>query len=126
MEFRIENYQELYEMYIEDSVQLYEICCRYQIVVLESKFKGEVVSYLLENTNGIMHYLLYNYKKDNDFNLNSYAINIQVLDISKSPIYTPFNVFYDASYIPFDKLEDYVEWYSKIDDIDLLECTTPN
>jgi len=126
MEFTVENYQELYEIYIEDSVQLYEICCRYRIVVIESKFKGGVISYKLENMKGIMHILLYNYKKDNDFNLNSYAINIQVLEISKSPIHTPFNVLYDASYIPFDKLEDYVEWYSKIDDIDLLEYATPN
>jgi hypothetical protein len=126
MEFTVENYQELYEIYIEDSVQLYEICCRYRIVVIESKFKGGVISYKLENMKGIMHILLYNYKKDNDFNLNSYAINIQVLDISKSPIHTPFNVFSDASYIPFDELEDYLEWYSKIDDIDILEFTTPN
>ena len=126
MEFTVENYQELYEIYIEDSVQLYEICCKYRIVVLESRFKGGVISYTLENMKGIMHILLCNYKKDNDFNLNSYAINIQILDISKSPVHTPFNVFYDASYIPFDKLEDYLEWYSKIDDIDLLEFTTPN
>jgi hypothetical protein len=124
MEINIEDYNGLYDLYIEDSTIVFNCCKNYSIKIIESKFKSGINTYVIENHFGILNKLSFNYTVNYTSGERSYFLYIKILNSSGSPIFTPYNLYSNNSYINIDDLENYLRWYAPLEEMYLLGHTT--
>jgi len=124
MEISNKDFNELFNIYLDDSSIVYNCSNDCHIKIIKSTFKPGLNTYVIENHHGILNKLYFNYSVKNNISERSYVLNIKILDIYGYPIDTPYNLYINDSYIDIGDLENYLRWYAALDNMHLLNHST--
>jgi len=117
----------LFEMYMEDTLMLYNICKSYDISIIKTLYNIGTVSYTIMNLNNISQKIYFSYVVD-EMNDDTYKLGneIKILTPTNHPLDTPFNINDYSSYIHLYDLEPYIIWFSDLEKNCIIQTTPPS
>jgi hypothetical protein len=115
----------LFNSYIKTCMFFNERCEDHSIDIVKTKLDNYYSYFILKNSSDICQKVYIEYEYNEDINDIIELNEIKIVDVQNCYLDTPFNIDEDTSYILFKDIENYLYWFSTIDENFRLDFLTP-
>jgi len=125
MSYDSEAYEQLFMYYIKDCNYMHDLSREHDISIVKTKFNDDLSYFVIRNNYNIYQKMYFKYLYDEITNEVTILNEVKIVDIKDFYLETPFNIDDEISHILFDNIEDYIYWFSTIDENFILPVITP-
>jgi hypothetical protein len=115
----------LFNSYIKTCNFFSSLCEEHSIDIIRTKLDNYYSYFILKNSSDICQKVYIEYEYNEDINDIIELNEIKIVDVQNCYLDTPFNIDEDTSYILFKDIENYLYWFSTIDENFRLDFLTP-
>lgn len=114
MTYSIVEYNNLYYTFLQRTEDFLDLCIENKVAIIHTLFDKGFSTYILKNNQSILQkiFIIDGFIDDTP----KLSTTFKIMDLNEKDLQSDFSVNTHSSYICLNKFEEYIQWFSKLNE----------